>query len=145
MREYSKRPSVGRRGAGVLDVGRFGLAPDLPGGSHRVEHARHDLGRPRPRCLIGRLGLEEFGMGEDDPELVVQSVKQHPQIGLRPTGPVIARGGRELHAALPAGSCVSSFVSSRAGAASRHRVSAKIRIEPPAVRTYSTLPAEIQL
>jgi hypothetical protein len=36
--------------------------------------------------------------------------------------------------------------SGRAGdAASRHSVSAKIRMDPPAVRTYSTFPAEIQL
>ena len=39
-----------------------------------------------------------------------------------------------------------SASSGRAGAAaSRHSVSAKIRMDPPAVRTYSTLPAEIQL
>ena len=31
------------------------------------------------------------------------------------------------------------------GLASRHSVSAKMRIEPPAVLTYSTFPADIQL
>ena len=53
---------------------------------------------------------------------------------------------RGTHACEPGAAVLASDSSDRAeGAASRHSVSAKIRMDPPAVRTYSTLPAEIQL
>jgi len=55
---------------------------------------------------------------------------------------------RSTKARYTGGSMVRSSLSLivRDGAdASRHSESEKIRIDPPAVRTYSTLPAEIQL
>ena len=47
----------------------------------RFERAGHDLGRARSLRFVGQPAFEQFGIGEDDAELVVQPVKQ-PQ---RPT------------------------------------------------------------
>jgi hypothetical protein len=87
---------------------------------------------------------------EDDSELVVQAMKERLKfmglLRLVGTGAVGRR--RQAHACEPGAVLASDDEDSServAGAASRHRVSAKIRIDPPAVRTYSTLPAEIQL
>jgi hypothetical protein len=83
-------------------------------------------------------------VGQDNAELIVQAMEQGLKI--EASGRI---GGadeivRRVHACPDA--ALESDSSVRAGgAASRHNVSAKIRIEPPAVRTYSTLPAEIQL
>jgi hypothetical protein len=50
----------------------------------------------------------------------------------------------EIHAGCPAGTELPGACRDDSPG-SRQSVSAKIRIDPPAVRTYSTLPAEIQL
>jgi hypothetical protein len=104
------------------------------------------LGRPLAIRSVGSLGFQQLGVGEDDTELVVQAMKERlkllPQrfVGLGAGDP-----RREAHAGEP-GAVLTSDSSERAcGAASRHKVSAKIRMDPPAVLTYSTFPAEIQL
>lgn len=101
---------------------------DFPGGSHRVEHAGDDLRRARTARLIAGSRFEQLRVRQDDPELVVQLVEQVAQITVHTWRPFVLASA------------------SRAGrAGSRHSVSVKMRIDPPAVRTYSTLPAEIQL
>lgn len=72
--------------------------------------------------------FEQFRVRQDNPELVVQLMKEIAQVTVHTWRPL------ELPSAARAG---------RAG--SRQSVSAKMRIDPPAVRTYSTFPAEIQL
>lgn len=117
---------------------------DLPNGSHRGQGAAHDLCCAHTMGVIGGLCFEQFGVRQKDSELVIQAVKQRLKIQTR-----VRIGAREfagpVHACGPA-AARESVSSERAGAAaSRHSVSAKIRMDPPAVRTYSTLPAEIQL
>ena len=89
-------------------------------------------------AVIGGLRLEQFRVRQDDPELVVQAMKQQSDI-LRfvDRGTRGAVGGRHYDASL--------LVRSGVRPGSRHSVSTKIRTEPPAVRTYSTFPLAIQL
>jgi len=101
---------------------------NLAGGAHGVERARDHLRGARASGLVTGLCFEQFRVRQNDPELVIQLMKQIAQITVHTWRPLV------LASATRAG---------RAG--SRHSVSAKIRIDPPAVRTYSTLPAEIQL
>src|SRR5688500_9652537 len=126
---------------------QLGNVPNLANGGHRVERSLDHLGRACPARLVDRPRLEQLGMRKDDPELVVEPVEQDFTLGVARPRP---RGGDGLgrpdahawdpDAVRPAGS------PARTGCdASRHRVSAKMRIDPPAVRTYSTFPAEIQL
>jgi hypothetical protein len=91
-------------------------------------------------------------MCEHHAELVIQLVKQHPELGIR---------CETFHAsAIRATWCGQAECPGVTGCvvceplpfeplgrtpASRHSESAKMRIDPPAVRMYSTLPAEIQL
>jgi len=84
---------------------------------------------------------------EDDPELVVQAMKERLKVMSLPRVVGLMAGGwrRLAHACEPGAVLTSDSSERAAGAASRHSVSAKIRMDPPAVRTYSTLPAEIQL
>lgn len=85
-------------------------------------------------------------MSENDPKLVVQLVEQMARLrwDIRHCDASIPQISTGNHACLtePAASAETDLAEA---AASRHSVSAKIRIEPPAVRTYSTLPAAIQL
>ena len=121
---------------------------DLSRRTHGGQGACHNLGRLIAIRLVGGLGFEQLGVGEDDAQLVVQAVKERLKLlaVLRLVGPGAGVRRRQAHAGEPGAVLVDSDSSERAGAAaSRHRVSAKIRMDPPAVRTYSTLPAEIQL
>lgn len=97
--------------------------------------------------LVGDLEFQEFGVGENNTELVVQLVKQRPQIGVLLCH--VSAGSRRLgcavHARSPAVPVALTPTARLDVEASRHNVSVKMRIDPPAVRTYSTLPAEIQL
>jgi hypothetical protein len=52
---------------------------DLICRTHRVEHATDDLRRPRPTRLVDSLFLQELGVRQDDPELIVQLVKKVPK------------------------------------------------------------------
>lgn len=114
-------------------------------GAHRIEGTPDDLGRARPIDVVRGLGFEELGVGEERPELIVQAMKQRLKVEVSRHVADAIDPLRDAHACCP-GAVRESDSWVRAGvAASRHRVSAKMRIEPPAVRTYSTLPAEIQL
>jgi hypothetical protein len=55
--------------------------PNLLGRRHRLQRARHDLRGPRPVHVIGRLRLEQFRVSENDPELVVEAMKEETQFG----------------------------------------------------------------
>ena len=54
--------------------------PDLLTGSDRVEGTHHDLAGPRAVRVFGELVLEEFGVGQNDPELIVQQVKEFREV-----------------------------------------------------------------
>ena len=118
---------------------------DLSNGAQGGQRAGDDLSRPITIHNVGGLRLHQLGVGEYDTELIVQAMKQRLKIlSVRFVGSG-ADDRREAHACEP-GAVLASDSSERAdGAASRHSVSAKMRMDPPAVRTYSTLPAEIQL
>jgi len=53
--------------------------PNFLGGAHGFERARHDLRGARAMLVIGGLRLEQFGVSEDDPELVVQPMEEETQ------------------------------------------------------------------
>jgi len=123
----------------------FRSLTDLSNGPHCRQRTTHDLGRAHTMRVIDGLGFEQFGVRQQDPELVIQAMEKRlqiePCVGIGDARRILRAG----HACGPA-TARESDSSVRAGAAaSRHSVSAKIRMDPPAVRTYSTLPAEIQL
>src|SRR5262245_43734804 len=64
----------------LLLVGRGGLTADFFGGAHGIERAGDYLRRARPIHFVGGLRLEELGVREDDAELVVEPVKEEPQL-----------------------------------------------------------------
>jgi hypothetical protein len=108
---------------------------------------RDNLGRPIAINGIGSLGFQQLGVRQRNPELIIQAVEERLELPLllRLVGLRVVGRRRPAHTCEP-GAVLASDSSERAvGAASRHSVSAKIRMDPPAVRTYSTLPAEIQL
>ena len=92
-------------------------------------------------------------MGKDDPELIVQAVKEQPEVGVdcrtitrtARVRPARVCTGRLDHACDPADSDAERTVAGASWPDERHSVSAKMRMDPPAVRTYSTLPLLIQL
>jgi len=55
---------------------RLGDLPDRFRSSHRIESARDELCGARPIEVIGGFCLEQLGMGEDDPELIVQAMEE---------------------------------------------------------------------
>jgi hypothetical protein len=120
---------------------------DLSNSTQGGQSARNDLGRSLAVHGIGSLGFQQFSVREDDPELIVQAMKQRLKLvtSLRSVGFWAGGRRRKTHACEPGAVLASESSERAAGAASRHSVSAKIRMDPPAVRTYSTLPAEIQL
>jgi hypothetical protein len=73
-------------------------------------------------------------------------MEEHPQVSvdLRRLDAFIA-ARRYVHACDPVVVLTAADTCRAGDAGSRHSESAKIRIAPPAVRTYSTFPAEIQL
>jgi hypothetical protein len=118
---------------------RRGPVSDFPRSCHGFEDARHDLRRTCPGILVSHFGFEKLGVRENDPELVVEAMKQEAEVWRLVHGrPRTSRiGGRAHDISLLVSSCV------RLG--SRQSVSTKMRTEPPAVRTYSTLLLAIQL
>src|SRR5688572_18969236 len=91
--------------AGEERTGRTGsvadLKPNLAGGRQRVEHAGDDLTGARPARLVFQFGLEEFPVGQDDPELIVQAMKEQPEIWrLAGRGSGSHVGGRHHEASL---------------------------------------------
>ena len=87
-------------------------------------------------------------MRQHDPKLIIQAVEERlelpaPSSTRRPHG---RRSTGQSHAGDPGAALESDSSGTPAREPrQRHSVSAKIRMDPPAVRTYSTLPAEIQL
>jgi hypothetical protein len=61
--------------------------PDILDGCEGFEGAGDELCATAPGRFVAALRLDELGVGENDPELVIQSVKQQGQIG------VIVHGG----------------------------------------------------
>src|SRR5262249_18476893 len=103
----------------------------LAGRRHRVEHAGHDLSRACAARVVGMLRFEQLGVRQNDPELVVQAVKEKTEIGRFVHGCSASQAlGRHHHEA-------SLGWKSAVRLGSRHSVSTKMRTEPPAVRTYS--------
>ena len=121
---------------------------DLSNSTQGSKGARNDLGRPIAVHGIGSFGFQQLGVREHDPELIVQAMKERLKLMplQRIVGLLAVGRRRQAHACEPGAVLLASESSERdAGDASRHSVSAKMRMDPPAVRTYSTLPAEIQL
>jgi len=120
---------------------------DLSNSPQGGKGARDNLRRPIAIDVIGSLGFQQLGVRQHDSELIIQAVEERLDlplllrlVGLRAVG-----RRRQAHAGEPGAVLASDSSERGVGAASRHNVSAKIRMDPPAVRTYSTLPAEIQL
>ena len=125
-----------------------GPPPDFAAGAHGFKRGRNNLRRAGALDFVRRRELQQLGVRENDPELVVQTVKQNAELAFesRRARPIVCRQRGRTHAWVPAAGALSlSEDCALAVAGSRHNVSAKIRIDPPAVLTYSTLPAEIQL
>ena len=120
----------------LLLTGRnaFNCLPDLARGGQGFNRRDDHLAGARFLAFILRLGFEKLRVRQDDAELVVQRVKQLTQLGRVGTHFCASKGVVKVPS--NAGSCACG---------SRHRESTKIRTDPPAVRTYSTLPAVIQL
>src|SRR5688572_9671237 len=139
MREAENREP--EAGSGKPEAGSWRLSnaeTDFTGGRHGVEDARDDLRGAGAPHFIGGLGLEQFGVRQDDSELVVEAMEQQTEVvRVVAGGAGSVFGGRHHEASLR--------VSSPVRPGSRQSVSTKIRTEPPAVRTYSTLPLAIQL
>jgi hypothetical protein len=47
---------------------------------HGVEDAGDDLSRASAAHVVGGLGFEQLGVGENNPELVIQTVKEKAEI-----------------------------------------------------------------
>lgn len=127
----------------------LGFAPlhDLTAGAHGIQRTGYDLRRTGTYGVIAPPGLEQFGVRENDAELIVEPVKERAELLLEGRRARSSSRGcqRYTHACGPGVGALSESEVLEFAVASRHNESAKIRIEPPAVRTYSTLPAEIQL
>ena len=48
---------------------------------HRLKRARHNLAGARALRIVGRPRLQKLGVGENDPELIVQAVEEEAQVG----------------------------------------------------------------
>jgi len=57
--------------------------PDLFCRSHRLQNALYDLLSAGSVNCVRRFGFQQFGMCEHDAELVIELVKQHPELGIR--------------------------------------------------------------
>lgn len=137
--------TASRRSSGLRSAG--GLLADLAGGPHGVEYLGDDFSRASAAAVIVRLGLEQLRAGQYHPQLVVQAVEENPQIRAELPGRVgafVASRGY-VHACDPVVVLTAAETCRAGDAGSRQSESAKIRIAPPAVRTYSTFPADIQL
>lgn len=63
---------------GPLEVRGVGVTPDLASGAHGIERARHKLSGARAVRGVSRFRLEQLGVRQDDAELIVQPVEEHP-------------------------------------------------------------------
>jgi hypothetical protein len=148
-------PRLGRGCAdfGQLEDGCFATSTELSRRRHGVQGAGDDLCGAGTAGFVRGFGFQQFGMRQDDPELVVQPVEHLAQIKLRLWNrrQWIGHAWCEGHAGEPGVPLVAATAlatlpwASTVVAGERQRESAKMRMDPPAVRTYSTFPAEIQL
>ena len=53
---------------------------DLACRRHCLERARNHLGGAGSCRVLSQLGLEQFGIREDDPQLIIQLVKKQPEV-----------------------------------------------------------------
>src|SRR6266699_2232374 len=100
--------------------------------------------------VVGRFRLEQLGVREDDPQLVVQAVEEEPEFGKfihrAPRQQFLHTERTRHHAWFRPSACHMACTAGRSALlASRQSVSTKMRTDPPAVRTYSILPLESQL
>ena len=72
---------VRRSGADVFTRAGGHLLANLARRRHRLDGRAHDLRGSRPARFVGRLGFEELGVREDDPELIAQTVQQIAKFG----------------------------------------------------------------
>lgn len=131
------------RKSDALERRWIGAGANLPDRTHGIECAGDNLRRTSACFRVADPGFEQLRVREDDSELIVQPMeKRRKLVRLRRFWRLVSEAsGRHPLVAAETADC-----SWRAGwLASRHRVSVKIRTEPPAVRTYSTFPAAIQL
>lgn len=64
----------------MLREEHFNLATYLPGRPHGVEGGGHELGCSCPVLIIGGFRLEKFRVRQQDPQLIVQPVKEQTQV-----------------------------------------------------------------
>ena len=132
---------------------RADLLPQGAGRPHRLERAGDDLRGARAVRVVGRFGVHQFGVGQNDPKLIVQAVEEKTQLRhLVHVSPRRARFSADdaphqawFRPSACHGAGVGVVVDRPSPLASRHNVSTKIRTDPPAVRTYSILPLDNQL
>ena len=60
--------------------GRLTALNDLSARPHGVERACDDLRGSRPIDVVRNLHLEQLGVSQDDPKLVVQAMKQNAEL-----------------------------------------------------------------
>ena len=68
-----------RRPKGLGHLSRGSIAED-PRHRQRLEGSADDMRCPHTMGIVGRLGLEQFRVREDDPELIVQAVEESRKI-----------------------------------------------------------------
>ena len=59
--------------------GWYEVVPQVADGGHRLERACHHLGGSRAIGGVLQFGLEQFGVGEDDAQLVVEPMKEEAE------------------------------------------------------------------
>ena len=64
----------------LLVDGSAGLPAQGAGSPHRFERARHDLRGARAIRIVGNFRVQEFGVGEDHAELIVQTMEEETQL-----------------------------------------------------------------
>lgn len=121
-----------------------GQSPNSLNDVDRLEDADDHLPGPRALRFVSETLFEQFGIRETDSQLIVQPVKKCRE--LRISRRHVERAPRAFSPCVyaPCGSR-SAQVDAEFDAGSRQSVSTKIRTDPPAVLTYSTLPPAIQL
>ena len=75
FRECAERRSVS-------SPSQFRSLTDLSNGAQSGERAAHHLGRPHAIGVVGGLGFQQLGVRQEDPELVIQAVKQRLKLAV---------------------------------------------------------------
>ena len=74
--------------------------PDLLARSNGVQGAHHYLTGPGAMSVFGKAVLQQFCVGQNDPELVVQEVKQFCQVTVGNSGLRVQSGHDGVQAVL---------------------------------------------